>query len=639
MRDHCNYLVPVVPSRTGVPGRILRLLVAALAAMLGALVLAGSPAGAQPAGLERSDPEDGAELEQPPTQLTLTFDGPVSNANVAMTCDGDPFVEPDRGPTTLSADGRTVTVEIETPMRAGTCNVSWTTEQPSGEDGAQGELSFEVLASPTPAPGETVPGGTAPGDTTATTTPAADPTTDDDRDDGRGTSTLRNAADVSDGATWLGRVLSTLGLAILFGSFVLIVVAWPEGPEYILAVRFLRSVWILTFVGTLLLVIALSAAVNEESFGNGLNPATWLDLLDAGWAGRAAIARLVLVIATGWVVLRPERVIDPTTQLPALAIPTLAVATIGLARTGGDLAVLGVIAGIVHALAMAVWFGGVVLLARVVLAGPGEEDLVQAVRGFSRISGPAIVLTVVSGLVQLYRLDGASLFSEGHGRVLVVKTVFVAIMLFVGLTARQVAQQRLARAPDLTPPTADRLRRAFGTEAVIGLVVLGLSGWLMSFTPPKQPETWTDDYVVQEPFVDATSGLDLEVSLTPSRVGGNQLRVRVFEPQQDLAGLVVEFIPPAGSNEATVSQPIPLTGAGVAVSAADYLPLSVPGVWTMQVRATTPQGPMAPTQQTFSVATATGDEPTPGISPTPTQAPVTGSTPATTEPVVTTAPG
>ena len=52
------------------------------------------------------------------------------------------------------------------------------------------------------------------------------------------------------------------------------------------------------------------------------------------------------------------------------------------------------------------------LLARVVLAGPGEEDLVHAVRGFNRISGPAIVVTVVSGLIQLYRLDGGSLFSD-----------------------------------------------------------------------------------------------------------------------------------------------------------------------------------------------------------------------------------
>ena len=95
-----------------------------------------------------------------------------------------------------------------------------------------------------------------PGSTTA-------PATDGDGGDVLGDS-VRNASEVSDGATWLGRVLSTLGLAVLFGSFVLIVVAWPEGPEYILAVRFLRSVWLLTFAGTLLYVVALSAAVNDE---------------------------------------------------------------------------------------------------------------------------------------------------------------------------------------------------------------------------------------------------------------------------------------------------------------------------------------------------------------------------------------
>ena len=244
--------------------------------------------------------------------------------------------------------------------------------------------------------------------------------------------------------------------------------------------------------------------------------------------------------------------------------------------------------GFVHAVAMAVWLGGVVLLARVVLAGPGEEDLVQAVRGFGRISTTAIVATIVSGLVQLFRLDGGSLFSDAHGRVLLLKTVLVALMLFVGLTARQVAQARLARAHDLSTVTADRLRRAFGTEAVIGIVVLGLSGWMLSFTPPKEPASDEVDYAVVEPFVDPTSGLDLTVSVNPSRVGLNQLRVELRGPTTgDVTGLIVRFVPPAGSNQGIIEQPIPLTRPGVAVSPSEYLPFSVAGAWTMQVSATT----------------------------------------------------
>jgi copper transport protein len=618
----------VVPTRTGVPGRLLRFLVAVLAAVVGALLVGGGPVHAQSADLDSTSPEDGAELDTPPAQVVIQFDAPVGDSTVTMTCLSNPFVAPNVGDTVKSADGRTLTVPILVPMPAGSCNVSWRTNQPNGEDGASGTFGFEVLSSSTPAPGDTTPDGSTP---VTGTTPATTPSIDDGGS--VATSGVLDAEDVSSGATWLGRILSTLGLAILFGSFVLIVVAWPEGPEYILAVRFLRSVWILTFAGTLLYVIALSAAVNDASLGSGVSPGTWFDLLDAGWAGRAAIGRLVLVLATGWVVLRPERVIDPTTQLPAIAIPTLAVITIGLARTGGDLAVLGVLAGIVHALSMAVWFGGVVLLARVVLAGPGEEDLVQAVRGFGRISGTAIGLTVVSGLVQLYRLDGGSLFSDSHGRVLVLKTVFVAVMLFVGLTARQVAQQRLNRAPDLTPPTADRLRRAFGTEAAIGVVVLALSGWLMSFTPAKAPDRDAADYVVEEPFVDTPSGVDLVVQLTPARVGGNQLRVRVNTPATDLSGLVVEFIPPENSGQGAVSQPIALTGEGVAISAAGHLPLQVAGLWTMQVSATTATGTMT-SQQTFRVADADGEQVTPDIAPTPTDTPVT---PAPTTPIITAA--
>ena len=282
--------------------------------------------------------------------------------------------------------------------------------------------------------------------------------------------------------------------------------------------------------------------------------------------------------------------IDPTTQLPAIAIPTLAVVTLGLTRTGGDLAIIGVIAGVAHALAMAVWVGGVVLLARVVLAGPGEEDLVHAVRGFNRISGPAIVITVVSGLVQLYRLDGGSLFREPHGRVLLLKTVFVAVMLFVGLTARQVAQARLARAADLTPPTADRLRRAFGTEAVIGIVVIGLSGWMLSYTPGKV-DTDDVDYAIEETIVDEANGLDVTVSLDPGRVGLNALRVEVREPEADITGLLVTFVPPPNSNAQTIEQPINLSGRGVAQSPdGGGIPLGAAGAWTLQVSATTPIG-------------------------------------------------
>ena len=74
---------------------------------------------------------------------------------------------------------------------------------------------------------------------------------------------------------------------------------------------------------------------------------------------------------------------------------------------------------------MAVWLGGLILLARVVLAGPGEEDLVHAVRGFARISTPALAITILTGFIQMYRLDWGEIFTSSHGRVLFLKSIAV----------------------------------------------------------------------------------------------------------------------------------------------------------------------------------------------------------------------
>lgn len=602
-RGLTNYLCGLVSSRTGVPIRPLRWLLAALAAV--AVVLVGwspSPAAAQ--GLEESTPSDGDSLPAPPTEIVLRFDEPITNQLLLVgVCNSNPYELPSP---VLSADARTVTLALLSPTPQGTCTIRYTATAADSGDSEDGTFSFSVEESPVTSP--TVPGQTT---TTAPTTTTAAGDADDDGEAGSTEPPLLDASTITDGPTWLGRMLSTLGLAVLFGSLVLIVAAWPEGPEYILAVRFLRSVWILAALGSLLYVVSLSAGVNEESLGSGLNPSSWLDLVDAGWSGRAALARLVLTLLCGWVVSRPERVIDPTTQLPAIVIPTLAVATIGLSRTGGDLEILGVFAAIAHALAMAIWFGAVVLLTRVVLAGPGDEDLVHAVRGFGRISHPAILVTVITGFIQLFRLDGGNVFTTGHGRLLLLKAVAVAAMVFVGMTTRQVASHRLARASDLSPGTSDNLRRAFGTEAMIGVVVLAASAGLMSFVPAKSPVSQVERFAVNIAFVDEASGVDIDVRLQPGQVGVNRLRVEVNSPDAGLTGLQVAFIPPADSGQPAIEQDLPgLTGApgqDIADTTPNAgIPLQVAGTWTVELTGSTATGALSPFVQRFDVREADG---------------------------------
>jgi copper transport protein len=478
-----------------------------------------------------------------------------------------------------------------------------------GQPNGAGSFDFAVQNDTAPVETTSAPDTT---DATGTATDATAPATGDGD-----IAQLSNVED-GQGPLWLGRLLSVLGIAVLFGSLVLIAAAWPEGVEYLLAIRFIRATWIVAMVGTLLYAAAATAAVSGSGLGSGFNPLNWIDLFSAGIPGVAVVARVALVAAAAWVAFRPDRVIDPVTQLAALLIPAAATATIGLSRTDMDLAVVGVALSIVHALAMAVWLGGVVLLARVVLAGPGEEDLVHAVRGFGRLSTAAIVITILTGLFQMVLLDGGNLFGSSHGRVVLLKTLVVAFMVFIAMSARQYVNAKLPRANEMTIPTADRLRRAFGVEAAAGAIVLALSAWLVSITPPNIDTSATVDYAIELQVDAPEADLDVIVKFTSDTVGLSGMWVEVDRPESDLSGLEIVLTAPPNQTVGTITQPVPLTGPGVGVVPPEKgIPFSVAGEWSMTVNAVTAGGVYTSPPQAFTIRNADGSTPTTVLTPPP----------------------
>ena len=558
--------------------------------------------------LVSSDPADGATLTQSPESISFSFSEPLGEVNtITLTCT-DLFTV---GPREVSDDRLTMTAEVIEALPRGACVAAYVVSDSEGSPNGQGNVTFTVENDPV-----TV-------ETTPTSEPATDGTTPAGTSSTSSTSTSEVTAlsdvDAGQGPLWLGRLISVFGLAVLLGSLVLIAAAWPEGVEYLVTIRFIRAIWIVAFIGTLLYVAAATAAVSGSGLGSGFNPANWVDLFDAGIPGIAAVARMVLVIASAWVAFRPDRVIDPVTQLAALGIPALAVATIGFSRTNMDLAILGVPLSIVHALAMSVWLGGIVLLARVVLAGPGEEDLVHAVRGFGRLSTLAIGVTIATGIVQMILLDGGDLFGTSHGRVLLLKTLAVAVMIFVAVSARQFVNQRLARANEMTVPMADGLRRAFGVEAAAGVIVLAMSAWLLSLTPSNVTTGPDIDYAITVTVDAPQADLDVSVRLTRKQVGLSGMAVVVDSPDEGLSGLEVVLTAPTNDTIGTITQPVPLTGVGVAVllEGDQGLPLTVAGDWTLVVNAVTPTGVFTSPPQGFTILNADGTEAVAELTPPP----------------------
>jgi copper transport protein len=246
--------------------------------------------------------------------LLLTFAEPLGPTNtVAASCNGTLFPV---GTPSVAADGLSLTVAVPNPMPRGDCNVIATVSAPDSTPNGTVSFSFGVT-SDAPATAQSVlPTGAAPTETSLGATAATD-----------GSATTPGAdtggAPRVGGALGLARLITALALAVLFGALLLIVTAWPEGIEYILTVRFLRTFWIVGLVGSVATVVFLTSQATGRSLGSSLSPGAWVDLKEST-PGLAALVRVALTAACGWVVLRPERSIDQATQLPALAIPAVA---------------------------------------------------------------------------------------------------------------------------------------------------------------------------------------------------------------------------------------------------------------------------------------------------------------------------
>ena len=347
------------------PRRTLR------AAFLGLFVVlsAGLFMDAQPVRAETtlvsSSPADSEKIATSPTQIVAVFSAAVpNNAVMQAVCEGRPAPI---GAVTVGADGISLIATVTAALPIGTCNVTYSVPQADGKV-ATGGFSFEVLDPATADPGDLG------GDVTDGGNLAVDP------------------PPVS-GPLGLFRILAYLSLAALFGGIAFIRWTWPEGINDDATYKFLRISWIVALVSNYVVAMLRASLLSGDSVTSTILPLGWGELFQSA-SGISAVLRVVIIGACAIVALRPDRIFDPQSHIISLALPTAAMATFGLTRAIDDFSALGTIAGIVHVLAAGMWLGGLLFLAQSVLIGPGEEDLMHAVRTFSRQANIYIGVTV-----------------------------------------------------------------------------------------------------------------------------------------------------------------------------------------------------------------------------------------------------
>ncbi len=523
------------------------------------------------------------------TQLQLVFRDPLASADTAsqmglsLACSGNVV---GLGVPQLGNDLKTVSAALTQIPPAGQCVVSWSLPPP---DNSTGSFTFtsNVETQSTLATVDGVP---------ITVNTVAVPVIGETIDQ-------QVSRPRVGGIIGLLRVLEYLLMASIFGGLALVITVWPEGPSYVAMVRHMRFSWI-ACVTTIYLILTLTTMQEtSKSFTASLNPFTWLGSLTSG-GGIVLILRFALVVSCGWVALYPGRVNDPATQFSALALLVTMISTLGFSRLGQDVAIFSYVLGAVHALAVAYWVGGLILLFRVILIGPGEQDLVSAVYAFSKHTVLAFGVTMFTGLLQIYLLDSSSILTSGHGRLGVLKIAATITMLIITIGFKNFVQQRFAEATELSGRIAARLRRAISFELGFAVFALMITSWMVATQPPKavaQVSAPSATYAFREEL--KNERFHVVISLTPGLTGINAMRIELIEPRR-INNFAVKLIPQAvGYSGIQIN--VPITQRGAAIIAGDgTLLLNTPGIWNISISGTTTTGDLTPLSTTIAITQA-----------------------------------
>ena len=178
------------------------------------------------------------------------------------------------------------------------------------------------------------------------------------------------------------------------------------------------------------------------------------------------------------------------TASKALVAPPMlissAVYLVSLAYTGHSRSmawpVLGVPADVIHTAATAVWLGGLIVFVFFVIPSLPPSQSFDAFRRFGDAATYAVIAMVATGIIQTLRLHGSiiTLFTQNHGRWLLLKLILVACMLKIGDINRRRLLRKLPTDEAAFAGRVALLRRASITEIVNGGLVMLVTAVLVS---------------------------------------------------------------------------------------------------------------------------------------------------------------
>ncbi|MET4224977.1 copper resistance CopC/CopD family protein [Oerskovia enterophila] len=525
--------------------------VAAVAGVV--LMLASATPATAHAVIVDTDPRDGTVLEEPPARLTLTFNEPVRvvpDGIVLLDAAGSTV------PTTAGAVDSRVEIAVPGELDDGTYVVSWRVTSGDTHPVA-GALTFSV-------------GAPSAGVAAAPVDPASPAVT-----------VARQVAQavVSAGTLGVG------GLVV----FELVLLDATPGAMPTLRRRLQRTRRLLAAcAGAALLVSVPATALWQGGRGASalVDPSFWRTSLTsesalAALLGLTGLAAAVLACPRAGSATRARWPLPAALGGATLAVTSLAV--VGHTRTfGPPWLVLG--ADVLHVVVGAVWFGGIVglclLLSR--SSGASAQRAARTVVRFSGVGAWLVLGLALTGILLAWRILGSldALLTTGYGRTLLVKVGLALVLVVIA------AWNRYLLVPHITsdPVGLGRLRRTVATEAVLLVVLLGVTGVLVSQSPVPASATLPESAAPRSQEFDEPLGTgSLQARVTPGALGINSLELTLLDA--DGAPLEPVALPEVRTTQAELgigpfTPTLTRTGPGTYLASID-LPLA--GTWDVAV--------------------------------------------------------
>ncbi|RKN30064.1 copper resistance protein CopC [Micromonospora musae] len=481
-----------------------------LVAVVALLIAPATPASAH-AVLSSSAPAASAVVPTGPSEVVLTFSESVRKVPDKVRVIAPDGSRADRGEPTF--EGAVVKIPVDPAGANGTYLVSYRVISADSHP-VSGAFTYSVGA-PSPPPQDT-------------------------GDNSRANPVVGNAVKVA-------KFFGYAGLALLIGPALVLAALWPRrldrrGPA--------RLAWSGLGLVTLATVADLWLQVPYTA-GGGLFDVTGegISTVLGGAFGAAHLVRLGLIAAAAFL-LRPLFT-GSAGRADAIILAVLGVAGLVTWPLAGHPAAspapaVSVVVDTVHLGSMAVWLGGLLMLAVFLLRRADERELGAIMPIWSRWAALAVSALLLAGVVQglIEVATPSALVNTAYGQLLLVKIGLFALVMGVAAYSRQLVRRRIAE----QRPGA--VRRAVWVELAITAVVLGVTATLVQ-TPPAR--TAAETAGVEAGYFSSTltsTLLNIQVELDPAERGNNSLHLYAYtkdnRPQPVVEWKATAALPSAG---------------------------------------------------------------------------------------------